>query len=207
LLRHNQPRDDTEEERLRQQRFALLPEHRDYPEIRTTFPLSLEKRVANSKIYSILMSVEKTKRSSKMRTDVNQKEKVKATAGNVAPLASPVCVGFPSPAHDSADHRLDLNKFLVLHPSATFFVRAEGNSMTMAGIHPGDILVVDRALKPEDNRVVIAILDGEFFIKRLRLMKRKAYLLADNPGYKPIVINQEQDFEVWGVATWVIHRI
>ncbi|HPC48368.1 MAG TPA: translesion error-prone DNA polymerase V autoproteolytic subunit, partial [Deltaproteobacteria bacterium] len=79
-----------------------------------------------------------------------------------------VSAGFPSPADAFVDGRLDLNEHLVAHPAATFFVRVEGTSMIDAGIHPGDILIVDRALEPRNGSVVVAVLDGEFTVKRYR---------------------------------------
>ncbi|MCK5915255.1 MAG: translesion error-prone DNA polymerase V autoproteolytic subunit, partial [Deltaproteobacteria bacterium] len=88
----------------------------------------------------------------------------------------PVSAGFPSPADDYVENCLDLNKHLVKHPTATFFVRAKGASMIDAGIHSGDILIVDRALDATDKKVVIAVIDGEFTVKRIRIIERKIYL-------------------------------
>jgi len=82
-----------------------------------------------------------------------------------------ISAGFPSPADDYIDRKLDLNELLITHPAATFFVRVEGNSMINAGIHSGDILVVDRALEPNNNNVVLAVLDGEFTVKRIKKLK------------------------------------
>ncbi|MBW1794943.1 MAG: translesion error-prone DNA polymerase V autoproteolytic subunit [Deltaproteobacteria bacterium] len=83
----------------------------------------------------------------------------------------PVAAGFPSPAEDYIEGKLDLNKHLIKHPAATFFVRVTGDSMVDAGIHPGDILIVDRAIEPADKKVVIAIIDGELTVKRIRMLK------------------------------------
>ena len=118
-----------------------------------------------------------------------------------------VSAGFPSPAEDYIEGRLDLNKHLVKHPAATFFVRVAGDSMTGAGIHPGDILVVDRSLEPRDASVVIAVLDGELTVKRLSRRDGRLYLLPDNSLYRPLEVLEEMEFEVWGVVTSVIHSL
>lgn len=119
----------------------------------------------------------------------------------------PVAAGFPSPAEDYVEGRLDLNKHLVKHPAATFFVRVAGTSMIGAGIHPGDILIVDRSLEAVDKRVVIAVVNGELTVKRLRITERKVVLMAENPEYPPIQIEKDMEFEVWGVVTSVIHNL
>ncbi len=115
--------------------------------------------------------------------------------------------GFPWPVEDSAETRLDLEELLIEHPTATFFVRVEGDSMTGAGILPNDILVVDRAIPPKEGAVVVAILDGEFTVKRLKREKNHLYLVAENPSYPPLAITPEHDFEVWGVVVYAIHSI
>lgn len=117
-----------------------------------------------------------------------------------------VAAGFPSPAEDYIDRDLDLNELLVRHPSATFFVRAGGDSMTGAGIHSGDILVVDRALEPANGRIVIAALGGELAVKRLCVRDGRLCLKSDNAQYAPIPVGKDVDFEVWGVVTYVIHK-
>lgn len=105
--------------------------------------------------------------------------------------------GFPSPADDYAEGKLDLNKHLIKHPAATFFVRVTGDSMIEAGIHSGDLLVVDRSLEAVDGNVIVAALDGELVCKRLE--KRSVVrLLPANRNYAPIVIQDGQDFSIWG---------
>jgi len=118
-----------------------------------------------------------------------------------------VSAGFPSPAEDYIEGRLDLNRHLIKHPAATFFVRVAGDSMIGAGIHPGDILVVDRALEPQDSNVVIAVIDGELTVKRISQRKGKLFLVPDNQAYEPLEIVEEMEFEVWGVVTSVIHNL
>jgi DNA polymerase V len=118
-----------------------------------------------------------------------------------------VSAGFPAPAEDYIEGRLDLNKHLIKHPAATFFVRVAGDSMTGAGIHPGDILVVDRSLEPQDANVVIAVLEGELTVKRISRRDGRLYLVPDNALYQPLEIIEGMEFEVWGVVTSVIHSL
>jgi DNA polymerase V len=120
---------------------------------------------------------------------------------------SGVQAGFPSPADDYVERKLDLNEHLIEHPAATFFVRVSGDSMIDAGIHSGDILIVDRALDPADGKVVIAALDGELTVKRIAKRKEKLFLVAENPAFKPIEINDNSDLIVWGVVTYSIHKL
>lgn len=121
---------------------------------------------------------------------------------------SKVPAGFPSPAEDYIEKYLDLNELLIKHPSATFFVKVSGNSMINAGIHDGDILIVDRALEPKNNDIVIAVIDGELTVKRLIIKNKKIYLYPENSNYKPIEIgNEEYDLLIWGVVTYVIHKL
>ncbi|MBU3948160.1 MAG: translesion error-prone DNA polymerase V autoproteolytic subunit [Proteobacteria bacterium] len=119
----------------------------------------------------------------------------------------PVTAGFPSPADDYIEGKLDLNKYLIKHPAATFFVKVAGDSMIDAGIHPGDILIVDRAIEPADKKVVIAVIEGELTVKRIRMIKGKIYLMPENENYKPIEIEKEMKFDIWGVVTNVIHPL
>ena len=119
----------------------------------------------------------------------------------------PVSAGFPSPADDYIENRLDLNKHFIQHPAATFFVKAKGDSMIEAGIHSGDILIVDRALEASDKKVVIAVIDGELTVKRIRIIKEKIYLIPENRDYSPTEITAEMSFEIWGVVTNVIHPL
>lgn len=120
---------------------------------------------------------------------------------------SHVSAGFPSPADDYVERTLDLNQHLIEHPAATYFVKASGNSMINAGIHSGDILIVDRSLTPKDKSIVIAALNGELTVKRLRKIKGKIQLLAENDQYQPIEIEEESSLEIWGVVIYVIHSL
>lgn len=118
-----------------------------------------------------------------------------------------VAAGFPSPADDFIDKKLDLNEYLIKHPEATFFVRVYGDSMRDAGLSSGDILIVDRALDPAHNRIVIASLDGELTVKRIRKTGGKLFLTPEHPDYSPIEVTEDTSFEVWGVVTHVIHKV
>jgi DNA polymerase V len=118
-----------------------------------------------------------------------------------------LAAGFPSPADDYIEGRLDLNRHLIKHPAATFFVRVSGNSMIDAGIHHGDLLVVDRSLDAVDGNVIVASLDGELTVKRLSKRGEILRLLPANADYQPIEILTQQTFEIFGVVTNVIHSL
>jgi len=122
------------------------------------------------------------------------------------PYFESVAAGFPSPADDYAEETLDVGAYLVKNPTATFFVRVRGDSMIEASIHPNDILVVDRSLPAKHNSIVIAVLNGEFTVKRLHLRGRECQLLPENSAYAPIPIVEGDQFSVWGVVAHVLHR-
>lgn len=131
--------------------------------------------------------------------------------GNNAELRTPLVLarvagGFPSPADDFVEEGLDLNDYVVKNRASTFFVRVEGDSMQNAGIFSGDILVVDKALQAADNRIVVAIVDGEFTVKRIKKIKGRLYLVPENEDYAAMEIAPESDFQVWGVVTFAIHK-
>ncbi len=124
------------------------------------------------------------------------------------PLASDqVAAGFPSPADDYIEVGIDLNEQLIRHPSSTFFLRVSGDSMTGAGIHHGDLLVVDRSLDPRPGRVVVAVLDGAFTLKRLARYCGHLRLEAANPDYPHLDLHRCGDVQIWGVAIYVIHPL
>lgn len=118
-----------------------------------------------------------------------------------------VAAGFPSPADDYVEKSLDLNELLIQKPAATFFVRAEGESMLGAGIHPNDILVVDRSIEPVPGKIVICALNGELTVKRLERDGEHWKLKAENPAYPDIAIHDELEMVIWGVVTNVIHAV
>ena len=115
-----------------------------------------------------------------------------------------VSAGFPSPAEDYVEKTLDLNELCIKHPAATFFVRVQGESMTEAGIFPGDVLVVDRSLQARHGDIIIASLETEMTVKQLHLSPPPARLLPRNSGYEPIVIGDDMVLEVFGVVTNVV---
>lgn len=119
--------------------------------------------------------------------------------------SSHVKAGFPSPADDYIESYLDLNTRLIKHPAATFFVTASGDSMTGAGIHSGDMLIVDKSLNAMHGKIVIAAINGELTVKRLSRLKGRVQLLPENNQYQPIDITDEHDLVIWGVVTHVIH--
>lgn len=128
----------------------------------------------------------------------------------IAAFDALVPAGFPSPAADYAEGRIDLTEILVPHPSATFTLRISGHSMQRAGIHDGDLALVDRSLSARHDDVVVAILDGELTCKRLIRRRRGTYLApdTDDTGYRPVEVTDRPDFEIWGVVTSTIrlHR-
>ena len=119
---------------------------------------------------------------------------------------SPIEAGFPSPADDHLDVSLDLNEYLIKHPSATFYIYVKGDSMINDGIYNGDIMIVDRAISPKSKDVVIAVIDGEFTVKRIHKKNNKIYLQPSNKNYQTICITNEMDFQIWGVVTHTIHK-
>ena len=118
-----------------------------------------------------------------------------------------VPAGFPSPADDYIEDKLDLNNYLVKHPSATFFVRVVGESMIGAGIHNNDILIVDRSIEPRHNKIVVVALDGQMTVKRLYRRQKKTILMPENKLFKPIEIVDSTNILIWGVVTNVIHSL
>lgn len=118
-----------------------------------------------------------------------------------------VSAGFPSPAEDYVEGKLDLNLHLIKNPAATFYVRVSGDSMLGAGIHSGDLLVVDRSLEAISGRIVIAVLNGELTVKRLSVESDRLILKAENESYPSIEVTEPQELSIWGVATSVIHLL
>ena len=126
----------------------------------------------------------------------------------VLPLAGgSVAAGFPSPADDYVEAGIDLNEQLIRHPSSTFFLRVSGDSMREAGIHHGDLLIVDRSLEPRAGRIVVAAIDGAFTLKRLMLHRGRWRLEAAHPDYPPLELGDADDHRLWGVAIHAIHPL
>lgn len=115
--------------------------------------------------------------------------------------------GFPSPARDYLEHDLDLNGYLIRNPAATFFVRMAGDSMLRAGIHPQDLLIVDRSRDPKQGSVVLATFQGEFLVRTIRFDRGPIRLCPAHPDFVEISLSQESDCLVWGVVTHAIHAL
>lgn len=122
-------------------------------------------------------------------------------------FSSTVACGFPSPADDYIDSNLDLNEHLISKPTATFFVKAKGDSMIGAGIHDGDLLIIDRSLTAKSGEIIVAIVSGEFTLKRFVRTPSAVWLYPENQKYKPVQIFEEMEFQVWGVAIHCIHKL
>jgi len=120
---------------------------------------------------------------------------------------SRVQAGFPSPADDYVQEAIDLNEHLIRRPTSTFYVRVSGDSMVGAGIHDGDILIVDRAEEPKDEAIVVAALDGDLTVKRLRTAHGALYLMPENDAHAPIEVSSDADLVIWGVVQHVIHSL
>lgn len=118
-----------------------------------------------------------------------------------------ISAGFPSPAEDFKQERLSLDEELVKNKEATFFARVSGQSMINAGLNDNDLLIIDRSLEPEHNKIAVCFLDGEFTVKRLRVEKDGVWLQPENDSYKPIKITQDNQFIIWGIVTSVIKKV
>ncbi len=130
-----------------------------------------------------------------------------AVEGTYAPLPfvdKVLSAGFPSPAGDFLDAAIDLNKEFVQNPSSTFYGRVKGNSMKDAGIHDGDLLIIDKSLETRDGKIAVCFIDGEFTVKRIKVEKDYCWLMPANDQYKPIKVTSDNDFVVWGIVTHVI---
>ena len=121
-------------------------------------------------------------------------------------VSTGICAGFPSPAMDFIDLSIDLNRHLIRHPSSTFYGRVKGNSMRDAGIHDGDLLIIDKSLSPDDGRIAVCYIDGEFTLKRIRKDKDCCWLDPANEAFQPIRVGEDNDFMIWGLVTHVIKK-
>ena len=117
-----------------------------------------------------------------------------------------ISAGFPSPADDYLEMRLDLNKELITNESATFYARVKGDSMTLAGISDGDLLIIDKSKTPVNGSIVVCLIDGEFTVKRLEKQRDTFFLMPENPEFAPIKIKPENSVTIWGVVTYTIKK-
>jgi DNA polymerase V len=122
-------------------------------------------------------------------------------------ISSGIKAGFPSPAADFDESKISLDNVLVKNKEATFYAKASGNSMIGAGIDDGDILVIDRSIEPQNNKIAVCFIDGEFTIKRIKIENEDVYLMPENKNYKPIQISEENNLIIWGIVTYVIKKV
>lgn len=122
-------------------------------------------------------------------------------------IAAGIKAGFPSPAADFDESKISLDNVLVKNREATFYAKASGNSMTGAGIDDGDVLVIDRSLEPQNNKIAVCFIDGEFTIKRILVEKDGVYLMPENKNYQPIKVTEENELVIWGIVTYVIKKV
>ncbi len=139
-------------------------------------------------------------------------DKILKPANNGNPQELPffkegVSAGFPSPAEDFIEGSLSIDDLLIKHPNSTYLLRVVGDSMIRAGIYTGDILVVDRSVEPSENAIVIATIDGEFTVKRLKTISGVPCLVAENANYKPFVLKTGMELVIWGVVVGVIRKL
>ena len=118
-----------------------------------------------------------------------------------------VSAGFPSPADDFKETRISLDKVAVKNESATFYARVAGQSMIGAGLDDGDLLVIDRSLEPQDGKIAVCLIDGDFTVKRLKVEKDCIWLMAENKRYKPILVTEENELMIWGIVTHVLKAL
>ncbi|MEI6696565.1 MAG: translesion error-prone DNA polymerase V autoproteolytic subunit [Bacteroidota bacterium] len=130
---------------------------------------------------------------------VNTETELKLTV-----VESGISAGFPSPADDFLDNSIDLNKELIKNPNATFYGRVKGDSMKDAGIHHGDLLIIDKSLRPMDGKIAVCYIDGEFTVKKIKIGKDCCWLIAANENYPPIRVTAENDFIIWGIVVHVV---
>ena len=118
-----------------------------------------------------------------------------------------ISAGFPSPADDFKEIRISLDRELVKNRDATFYARVSGESMVGAGLNDGDLLVIDRSLNPENGKIAVCLIDGEFTVKRIKKEKDRIYLIPENKKYKRIEIKEENELIIWGVVEYVIKKV
>ena len=122
-------------------------------------------------------------------------------------IADGIKAGFPSPAADFDETKISIDQLVVKNETATFYAKANGNSMIGAGIDDGDILVIDRSIEPTDNKIAVCFIDGEFTVKRIKIEEDCVYLQAENPKYKSIKVTEDNDLIIWGIVTYVVKKV
>lgn len=122
-------------------------------------------------------------------------------------ISSGIKAGFPSPAADFDGSRISIDQIVVKNATATFYAKANGNSMTGAGIDDGDILVIDKSIEPQDGKIAVCFIDGEFTVKRIKVQENSLLLLPENKLFEPIEITEENNFIIWGIVTFVVKKL
>jgi DNA polymerase V len=122
-------------------------------------------------------------------------------------ISEGIRAGFPSPAADFDGSRISIDQIVVKNATATFYAKANGNSMIGAGIDDGDILVIDKSIEPEDGKIAVCFIDGEFTVKRIKVQENSLLLLPENSLFEPIEVTQENDFIIWGIVTYVVKKL
>ena len=183
--------EDTKVVRIPESKVALVKNW-----LRETAEIDKQRQIKNE-----LQAIAKNKAQVYLATDEQHPE------ANMLNLYShKVVAGFPSPADDYIEDRLNLNDQLIPHKESTFLLRVQGDSMKKIGIFDGDLLVVDKSLKPSDGKIVIAALDGELTVKRLSIKSTGTWLVPENDNYPPIPVREESEVVIWGVVTSTIHQ-
>ena len=131
---------------------------------------------------------------------------IKNTQINIPVFLDKISAGFPSPATDYMENKLDLNEYLIKHPAATFIVKTSGSSMINADIYSGDLLIVDRSLTPRNNNIVIASIFGDLTVKKIKKKDKSFFLVSANEDYPSIEVKEEMECFIWGVVTYIIHE-
>ena len=118
-----------------------------------------------------------------------------------------ISAGFPSPADDFKELRISIDQEVVRNEEATFYARVSGQSMQGAGLDDGDLLVIDRSLEPQHDKIAVCYIDGELTVKRLKVAAEGIFLMPENPNYKPIKMNEENELIIWGIVTYVVKKL
>ena len=123
------------------------------------------------------------------------------------PMVEGIHAGFPSPAEDYTEPVLDLNRYVIKNPASTFYARISGDSMVGVGIQDGDIVVIDKSLEPANDQIAVCFIDGEFTLKRIHTETGRLFLMPHNPNFPSIEITEENNFQVWGIVTYIIKKM
>ena len=118
-----------------------------------------------------------------------------------------ISAGFPSPADDFKELRISIDQEVVRNEDATFYARVSGESMQGAGLDDGDLLVIDRSIEPKNGKIAVCCIDGEFTVKRLKVVEDGVFLIPENPKYQSIKVTEENELIIWGIVTYVVKKV